>query len=232
MPSSPLPPDDACAISHPRWSRTDESDGFFVDEDRLRGGFYALAAASACLLALLAAGLWRLQRAALAPPVFVGIADGRVFSGDPEPVSGIRDSDFDPQLKETVEVLFSRTEKGLPPALGDFVASDVLAAVDAGYRDAAAKYPAGYAQTLAILESKLVAGRPGYRRVRYRGLLSSRSIAAAQTSPIYLECVFTTGRPGALNAAGWRLVRLTALGRDDYYQDERERAVRRALQLP
>lgn len=232
MARPPPAPDDGGMVSNLRWSRTEESGGFFVDEDRLRGWFCAIAAASAGAIALLAAGLWRLQRAALAPPVFIGVADGRIFTGRPEPAGGLRDDEFDPQLRETVEVLFSRTEKGLPPVLRDFVAAEVLSTVDADYRDAAAKYPAGYAQTLAILEAKLVSARPGSRRMRYRGLLSSRSLEAAQTSPVYLECLFTTGRPSALNAAGWRLVRLTALGRDDYYQDERQRAVRRALQLP
>jgi hypothetical protein len=219
-------------IVNVRWSRTEESAEFFIDEDRLRGWFYLIVAAAAVLLALLAAGLWRLQQAALAPPVFVGIAHGLVFTGRPEGVATVRDSDFDPQLSDTVEVLFGRTEKGLPPAIREFCAPEVVAAVDQAYQDTAAKYPAGYVQTLALLEAKTIATRPGLRRMYYRGLLASRSVSAAQTSPIYLDCTFALGPPTALNAAGWRLVRLEALGREDYYRDERERAVRRELNLP
>jgi hypothetical protein len=217
---------------NPRWSRTPESAEFFVDEDRLRGGFYLIVAAAACLLGALAAGLWRLQQVALAPPVFVGIAHGLVFSGRPEGIASVRDGDFDPQLSDTVEVLFGRTEKGLPPEIREFCAPEVVAAVDQGYHDTAAKYPAGYVQTLAILEAKTIATRPGLRRMYYRGLLSSRSVSAAQTSPVYLDCTFAIGAPTALNAAGWRLVRLDALGREDFYRDERERAVRQELNLP
>ncbi len=219
------------SLGNPRWSRTVEPDGFFVDEDRLRGIFYAIAAAGTALLAAFGVGLWRLHNAALQPPLLIGIADGRVFSARPEPLSSIRDEDFDPQLQETVETLFGRTETGAPAVLGEFVAPAVLAAVDQAYRDSAAKFPAGYVQTLSVLESRLVSSRQGQRRIRYRGLLSSRSLQAAQTSPVYLDCTFTTGRPTALNAAGWRLVRMAALSRDDFYGDERARAERRALGL-
>ena len=100
-------------------------------------------------------------------------------------------TDFDQQLADTVEVLFSRTEKGLPPELADFCAPEAVTAVEQAYRDAGRKYPAGYVQSLALLEAKAVESRPGRRRVLYRGLLSSRSVTAAQTSPIYLTiCTF------------------------------------------
>jgi hypothetical protein len=217
---------------NPRWSRGAESDDFFLDEERLRRWFGVLLALGAGLLGILAGGLWRLQRAALAPPVFVGIAHGLVFSGKPEGIASVRDSDFDQQLADTVEVLFSRTERGLPPAIGDFCEPAAVAAVDQAYRDAGSKYPAGYAQTLALLESKVVASGPGRRRVRYRGLLSSRSVAAAETSPIYLDCLFVMGASTAMNVAGWRLAEVDALSRDDYYQAERERAARATLHLP
>jgi hypothetical protein len=219
-------------ITYSRWSRTEESVDFFIDEDGLRRWFYLLLAVGTSLLGLLAGGLWRLQRAALAPPIFVGIAHGLIFSGRPEGADSVRDSDFDQQLADTVEVLFGRTEKGLPPAIGDFCSPEAVAAVGQAYRDAGSKYPAGYVQTLALLESKTVESRPGRRRVHYRGLLSSRSVAAAQTSPIYLDCTFAMRGPTALNIAGWRLVRVDALSRDDYYQAERERAARQTLQLP
>ena len=107
-----------------------------------------------------------------------------------------------------------------------------MAAVEQAYRESAAKYPAGYVQTLALLESKTMAARTGYRRMFYHGLLSSRSVSAAQTSPVYLDCTFVIRGPTPLNAVGWRLSHLDALGRDDYYRAEREKAVRQTLELP
>jgi hypothetical protein len=219
-------------ILNARWSRVEEAGGFFSDEDRLRGRFLLTAAVGGGLLALTIAGLLRLQKAALAPPVFVGVAHGLIFSGRPQPLSSVVDEDFDRQLSDTIEVLFGRTEKGLPPAIREFCAPEVVAAVDQAYRDAAANYPAGYVQTLALLEAKTVNARTGYRRMRYRGLLSSRSVDRAQASPIYLEATFVIGGPTPLNATGWRLVRLDALSREEFYSDEQERAVRKTLELP
>jgi len=108
----------------------------------------------------------------------------------------------------------------------------VVTAVSRAYAEAMSKYPAGFVQTLALMESKTIESRPGFRRMFYRGLLSSRSVAAAQTSPIYLDATFVIAPPTALNTAGWRLVKLEALARDDFYRREREKAVRRALNLP
>jgi hypothetical protein len=232
MPEYQSLPQAAELIANSRWSRSPESVDFFMDEDGLRRWFGVLLAAGAGLVGLLGVGLWRLQRAALTPPIFIGIAHGLVFSGIPEGISSVRDSDFDQQMGDTVEVLFSRTERGLPPSINEFCAPDAVAAVDQAYRDAGSKYPAGYAQTLALLESKVIESGPGRRRVRYRGLLSSRSVAAAETSPIYLDCRFIMGAPTPLNIAGWRLVEVDALSRGDFYQAEREQAARETLNLP
>jgi hypothetical protein len=218
--------------AHHRWARSPESPEFFVDEDRLRAAFYAILGGGVLLLGSLAFGLWRLQAAALSAPVVIGIAHDLVFTGRPETLASVRDRDFAAQLSDTVEVLFGRTEKGLPPAIKDFATPEVLRGIDQAYGEASAKYPAGYAQTLAILGAKVVESRTGYQRVRYRGLLSSRSLSAAQMSPIYLDCTFVIGPPTARNATGWRLTRIAALARDDYYAEERDQAARDALQLP
>ncbi len=220
------------AIANPRWSRTSQSPEFFIDEDGLFHGFRLLLAAGVCILAALIAGMWRLRDAAQTPPVFVGIAHGLIFSGHPEAIADVGDSDFSQQLCDTIEVLFSRTERGLPPEIGDFCGQEAVAAVDRAYRDAGSKYPAGYVQSLALQESKIVESRPGRLRLYCRGLLSSRSVAAAQTSPIYLDCTFAMRAPTTLNVTGWRLVQADALSRDDFYRAERERAVHKALGLP
>jgi hypothetical protein len=217
---------------HARWQRTEADTGFFREEERLRGWFFILLGVSGGLLVFLAAGLWRLQRAAIAPPVVVGVAGGQVFSGEPRSVASLTAADFDRQCAETLEVLFGRTERGLPPAIRDFCAPEVVAAVDRDYRDEPAHYPAGFVQTLTLLETKALSARTGLRHALYRGLLSSRSVAAAQTSAIYLDCTFALAGVAPLNASGWRLVKVKSIARDDFYRDEEDRARREALGLP
>jgi hypothetical protein len=216
---------------HPRWQRTAADSGFFRDEDRLGAVFGALFSASGAVLALLLAGLWRLDRAAAVAPLVVGVAGGQVFSGESRPLDSLVAADFDRQCADTLEVLFGRTERGLPPAIHDFCAPEVIAAIDRDYRDAPAHYPAGFVQTLTLLETKPLDSRPGIRHADYRGLLSSRSVASAQLSAIYLDCTFALAGAAPLNASGWRLVRVTAISRDDFYRDEEDRARRQVLGL-
>ncbi len=220
------------AIAHPRWSRMEESRDFFLDEDRLRFGFRFLVIGGVVLLVALGVGLWRLNSAALTPPKFVGILHGLIFSGPPESLASVRESDFDLLLADIVEVAFSRTEKGLPDEVRHFCAADVISQIDQAYRENAVKYPAGYVQTAVLQETRSVEQRTGRRRVRYRGLLSSRSVSAAQTSTIYLDCVFEIGPPAGTNTIGWRLQSVDAVTRDAFYTEERERARREALNLP
>jgi hypothetical protein len=224
-------PESLPALLHPRWERTEEPAEYFADEGRLRAAFLLLAAGGLAAVVLLACGLWRLRREVLTPPVFVGVCAGWVFTGPPHGADALRPGDFDRQFADTVEVLFGRTEKGLPPAIRDFCAPEVIAAIDRGYADAAARYPAGYVQTLTLLETKAILTRPGLRQVYYRGLLSSRSASDGQTSPVYLDCTFALAGATALNASGWRLVRVDSIGRDVFYRDEREAAERKALGL-
>ena len=219
-------------VTHVRWARTAESTDFLLDEDRLRRVFWFLVGGGVILLFATGLGLQRLSQAALAPPAIVGIAHGLIFSGKPQGLGSVRESDFDLELSDTVEVLFSRTEKGLPPAIHEFCAPEVVTQIDQAYRDGALKFPAGYVQTMAVLESRVEEARMGRRRMRYRGLLSSRSVSNAQTSPIYLDCTFVIGSPTPLNAVGWRLVRVDAISRDDFYRNERNAEIRRALDLP
>jgi hypothetical protein len=229
--SSPAPEEDDLA-QNIRWSRTEESDGYFHHEDLLRAHFRILLAVGALLICLLATGLWRLRRASLAPPDIWGVAGGILFKGTPGTKADVSDADFDRQLSDTVEVLFGRTEKGLPSEIADFCAPEVVAAIGKPYQDIRTRYPAGYVQSLALQESKTIAAAPGFREVYYRGLLTSRSLTAAQVSPIYLDCVFEIRKPTGINATGWRLMRATALTREAYYRRERERAVRQLLELP
>lgn len=216
---------------HPRWEHPAPDTGDFRDEDLPRWRFRLLAGVGGSAVLLLAGGLWRLQAAALAAPTVVGVAGGRVFSGPPQPLDTLRLADFDAQFQETLEALFGRTERGAPPALKDFCAPEVIAAVDRDYRDAASKYPAGFVQTLSILESKDLAAAAGTRRVLYRGTLASRSVAAAQASAVYFDCTFAMAGAAPLNASGWKLVRVAACSRDDFYRDEVEAARREALGL-
>lgn len=219
-------------LTHIRWERVDGNEDFFLDEDRLKRMFWFLVGGGGLLLLVLALGLWRLGRASLTPPTVVGISHGLIFSGSPEGLGTVRESDFDQELADTVEVLFGRTEKGLPPAIRQFCAPEVITQVDQAYRDSALKFPAGYVQTMTVLEARVAESQMGRRRMLYRGLLSSRSISSAQTSPIYLSCLFVIGAASPLNAVGWKLVHVDAISRDDFYQSERDAQIRKVLNLP
>jgi hypothetical protein len=219
-------------ITNVRWSRGEESSAFFLDEDRLRIIFYLLIAGSAFGLVALFAGLWRLNRAAAQPPAIVGIAHGLVFTVAPRGLNSVTDADFDKQLRDTVEVLFSRTEKGLPPEIYEFCSDKAVNAVEQAYRETAAKYPEGYLQTMRVLQTRDVASRAGFRHVRYEGLLSSRSASAVQTSAIYLDCIFIIQAPSSHNTVGWRLIKVDAISRDDFFREDRERQIRAQLGLP
>jgi hypothetical protein len=231
MPGDLPAPVDTGAASNLRWSRLEETSDFFLDEDRLRGIFIFLVGLCLILLAALGAGLWRMNRASLMPPTFVGISHGLIFTGKPAGLASVHESDFDRELTDTIEVLFTRTEKGLPPEIHDFCSPGVITQVNAAYRDNALKYPAGFVQTLSVIEPRTIEARLGYRHVQYRGILSSRSVSAAQSSPIYLDCVFVIRGPTPLNAVGWRLERVQAISREDFYQREHEEAVRHTLNL-
>jgi hypothetical protein len=217
--------------THQRWGRSVESDAFFLDEDGLRWRFRILASLTALVLAALASGVLRLEREAASPPPVFGVFGGLVFGGRPGGLESVSPADFERQFTDTVEVLFSRTEKGVPPEISQFCAPEVAASVAQAYGGSAARYPGGYAQTLVIQETRTLESRRGSRRIACRGLLSSRSLAAAQTSPVYLDCAFAVGTPTELNATGWRLVRVDAIGRDDFYRAEREQRLHRALGL-
>lgn len=231
MPDDPPTTADTGAASNLRWTRLEESPDFFLDEDRLRRIFFWLTGLCLILLAALGAGLWRMNRASLMPPTFVGISHGLIFTGKPAGLASVHESDFDQELTDTIEVLFTRTEKGLPPEIRDFCSPGVITQVNQAYRDNALKYPAGFVQTLSVVEPRTIEARLGYRHVRYRGILSSRSVSAGQSSPIYLDCVFVIRSPTPLNAVGWRLEQVQAISREDFYQREREQAVRHTLNL-
>jgi hypothetical protein len=220
------------APPHYRWSRTAESTRFFIDEDRLRLAFYALVAGCAFGLALLGVGLWRLRAASLAPPVFWGIAGGWVFGGPAAIPAAPGDGDLDRQFSDTVEELFGRTEKGQPPELRDFCTPDALSEAGRAFHGPAVPHPAAFIQSLTVLGSRTVAARAGFREVCYRGLISFRSQASGQLSPIYLDCRFVAARPSGINATGWRLAGVSSIARDEYFRPERERAIRRLLDLP
>jgi hypothetical protein len=54
----------------------------------------------------------------------------------------------------------------------------------------------------------------------------------AQTEAVYLDATFVIEAPSASNAAGWRLVRVSPVSREEFYRADRERAIRKALDLP
>ena len=84
-------------------------------------------------------------------------------------------------------------------------------------------------QTLSITGFKRGSVVPGLRHMRYSGVLTSRSLLKAQTSVIYVDVTFAITAPSKLNISGWKLVRLDAINRSDYYKDEHSAALLKAL---
>jgi hypothetical protein len=212
-----------------RWERTDESKDFFDEADRFKRNFIILVFLSSGLLTALCWGLYRLHTAALRPPKVIGISHGLLFSAEPQFLSSVEEKDLDLQLSDTIEVLFGRTEKGLPQAIKEFCAPEVIASVERDYHDSRQKYPAGFVQTLSISGFKRGVNTPGIRHMRYSGVLTSRSLLKAQMSVIYVDVTFAITAPTHLNVSGWKLVRLEGINRSDYYKDEHTAAVLRAL---
>ena len=212
-----------------RWSVSNESTDFFNEADRFKRNFIILVVACVVLIAALSIGLYRLHEVALKPPQIIGISHGLMFSADPKSLASVEETDLDLQFSDTVEVLFGRTEKGLPEAIYEYCVPEVVTSVDRDYRDSKQKYPAGFVQTLSITGFKRGSVVPGLRHMRYSGVLTSRSLLKAQTSVIYVDVTFAITAPSKLNISGWKLVRLDAINRSDYYKDEYSAALLKAL---
>jgi hypothetical protein len=212
-----------------RWHRSDESTQYFDEADKYKFRFLIFAGSAFILCVSLILGLFDLYKVATKPPKIIGISHGLMFSGDLKPLDNVTDADLDVQFSDTLEVLFSRTEHGMPSAIHDFCAAEVVSAVDRDYRDSNQKYPAGFVQTFSITGFKRGLTSPGIRHMRYSGVLASRSLLKAQVSVIYCDVTFAITTSTQLNVNGWKLVHLESIDRSEYFKDEHARAVIKAL---
>jgi hypothetical protein len=212
-----------------RWYRTEESDQYFDEADKYKYRFIVLFGSGLLLSFSLIFGLINLNETANRPPKVIGISHGLMFSGDLQPLSSVEENDLNGQFSDTLEVLFCRTEYGLPTVIDQFCVPEVIEAIERDYKDSNQKYPAGFVQTLSITGYKHWVSSPGIRHVRYSGILASRSVLKAQISVVYFDVTFARTLSTKLNVSGWKLVHLDSINRSEYYKDEHTRAVIKAL---
>ena len=134
-------------------------------------------------------------------------------------------------MRDTINVLFSRTEKGGVKALEDFVGPGVMEIIEGSFK-ASSKMKSGYSQQYSITSLRVLVADPSWVVLGVRGLLSSRTVEGYQPSELFLVAGFRRGTKTDRNMLGWRLIRM--LPDPDgvmYYNQElaRERAMRLGL---
>jgi hypothetical protein len=214
-----------------QWTRVSGSEDYFDRADGLRDRFSKLTAILAMMMIALPflAG-WVINRARKPNPIQV-YADGRLFTGDISYGTHVsEDADLD-QMRDTINVLFSRTEKGGVKALEDFVGPGVMEIIEGSFK-ASSKMKSGYSQQYSITSLRVLVADPSWAVLGVRGLLSSRTVEGYQPSELFLVAGFRRGTKTDRNMLGWRLIRM--LPDPDgvmYYNQElaRERAMRLGL---
>ena len=190
-----------------QWTRPVGSEDYFDRADAFRSRFYRLATVVGCMLASMPfLAFWVIKSARSPNPVQV-YADGRVFSGPLTPIIEISDETILSQMRDTVEVLLTRTEKGGVAALDDFVGDGVLDLVNNDFAKSG-KMESGYSQSYSITNSRVLVSSPTWVVMGVRGLLSSRTINGYQPSELFWIAGFSREKKTDRNVLGWRLVRL------------------------
>jgi hypothetical protein len=215
-----------------QWTRTLGAEDYFDRADQLRARFVKLATITVLLVLVTPIlAVWVIRQASAPNPVRV-YADGRVFSGPLTTDLKVDDEDAFRQMRETVEVLLTRTEKGGVKALEDFVGPGVLELVEASYTPSKT-IKSGFAQSYSITSSRILVAGPTWVVLGVRGLLSSRTLTGYQPSELFLVVGFSpSGKKTPRNPLGWRLVKLLPDPNGEmYYNQEiaKERAQRLGL---
>lgn len=216
-----------------QWTRTPGAETYFDRADELRDRFTRIAIIAVALIVIMPfLALWVIKRASTPNPVRV-YADGRVFSGPLSPDLKVDDEDVLRQMRDTVEVLLTRTEKGGVGALSDFVGPGVIELVEANFSKSK-KLKSGYAQSYAITSSRVFVAGPSWVVIGVRGLLSSRTLTGYQPSELFLVAGFSPeGAKTFRNPLGWRLVKLLPDPNGELYFNQeiaKERANRLGLE--
>ena len=214
-----------------QWTRTPGAETYFDRADELRLKFRRLVviAAFACL-ALPFLAFWVIQRSKSPNPIRV-YANGRVFSGPLTTNLAVADEDVYQQMRDTVEVLLTRTEKGGVSSLADFVGPGVTEIVENSFTPSKA-LKSGYSQVFNITTTRALVTGPTWVVLGFRGLLSSRSLAGYQPTELFLVVGFSPGKKTDKNPLGWRLVRVVPdAGGEMFFGKElsKERAERLGL---
>ena len=189
------------------WSRERGSEDFFDKADVLRARFYRLACIVVGMIIVMPfLAIWVVKNARSPNPVQV-FADGRVFSGPLTDIITISDETILSQMRDTVEVLQMRTEKGGVKGLEDFVGEGVLEHINKDYA-LSTKMDSGFSQSFSITNTRVLVSSPTWVVLGIRGLMSSRTINGYQPSELFWIAGFTQGKKMDRNALGWRLSRL------------------------
>lgn len=192
-----------------QWTRCPGAEDYFDRADALRERFQRLALVALGMLVLIPCGACWVVLAAQRPTPVEVFADGRIFSGSLRGQSdpALAREALHAQMRDTLEVLLTRTEQGGVPALGDFTTPGVAEVVDADFAPAK-KMAAGYSQSFSITSTRTLVARPDWIVLGVRGLLASRTLTGYQPTELFLIAGFAPGRKTQRNALGWRLTRL------------------------
>jgi len=210
------------------WQKVEVPNGHFDNADYHRDIAWKLTVMQAAIiLGIISGAGWLLSAVASPPPVTV-LADGRFFSGQ---VLGDLSPDEETvmlQFEDTLEVLFTRTERGGVQELEHFLMPGVKDIIDQKFAPTT-EVESGYLQQLRVLEPRVLRARPGWVVMGYRTLLSSRTLNGYQPNELFLVAGFRRDSPNASNPLGWKLAKLIhdETGEVFYEQELTEAAERR-----
>ncbi len=215
-----------------QWTRQAGAEDYFDRADFLYEKFVRLAVAVLSLALITPMlGVWVVWRARAPNPVQV-LADGRLFSGPLAPVPAVaaagENETLLAQMRDTVEILLTRTEQGGVGALDDFVTAGVVQLVDTEFSPAK-KMASGYSQGYSVTSTRVLVSTPTWIVLGVRGLLASRTMTGYQSSELFLVAGFVPGKKTDRNMLGWRLTRLLPDPEGQMYFNEelaRDHAVR------
>lgn len=123
-------------------------------------------------------------------------------------------------LMETATAIFTRTEKGFPPDLADFVSPDLLEALSNMRPREAGQ--AGFSQSFSMTDLRPVGFNDSLAIVRYRGVMTVTTQQRHAVSDISFECSYTRKQPTDRNALGWRLNDVREMTESEFFDPERK----------
>lgn len=186
-------------------------------------------------LVVAGAGIMKLRaQAAGIPKIVAFTADHRAIIGEPKTYQ-MDDDRFGAFARDTVEAALARTEKGIPPALQDYVTDAAGKKLLAQALSIRPRAGASFVQTFQVAEKdgvRLVSGNMMTARIKLRGVLTTRSTDSMVSDTYYWGAQFVSGPLSVENPIGWRLTDLFEISMDDYYEEDAAIAAADAVKLP